>query len=115
MPKQYEMNITVIIITFDASFALEGYDLGRRIHDGWISWDGPSDGVVWVAHIDDHHLRRVPHRLTHADEFVRFHRQRPEGHTCGLDPHLRQLKLKKKSINMASEWSCFCGCTNLKH
>ena len=49
------------------SLTLQCDDLARWVHDGGVGRDRPPDGVGRVRHVDDDHLGRLAHLLSHAN------------------------------------------------
>lgn len=70
----------------------EGDDLAGRVHDGTVSRDGTSAGVIGVGHVYDHHLVLLAHLLPDADELVRLHGQVAEPDVGRIHPQVLQLK-----------------------
>lgn len=59
-----------------APAGLEGEDALVRVHDHAVGRDGPSQHIVRVGQVDNHHLVQLPDLLPDGNEAVRLERQR---------------------------------------
>lgn len=69
-PPTFQMSLMSLCLTFKSN------DFAGWVHDGTVCRDGPADGRIWIAHVDDHHLGLFAHLLPDADELIRLHRER---------------------------------------
>lgn len=67
-------------------------DLRRRVHDGRIGSDGAPNGVGRVTEIDDDHLGRLPHLLSHTDELIGLHCERGKANLLDVDANILELE-----------------------
>ena len=70
----------------------EGDDLACWVHDGRVCGDGAADGVGRVVHVNDDHLRRLPHLLADTDVLIRLHGKGAEPNVGCIDANILELQ-----------------------
>lgn len=76
---------------------LQRNDLAGRVHDGRISRDWPTDGVVRVAEVNYHDLSRLSHLFSDTDELIRLHGQGTKPNVSRIDANILELKVNKQN------------------
>lgn len=74
-------------------------DFAGWVHNGTVCRDGPADGRVWIAHVNDDHLRLFAHLLPDTDEFIRLHCEGAEPNVCWVYARVLELVLGKTKLD----------------
>lgn len=89
-------------------YTFESYDFAGWIHDGWICWNGSSDGVSWIMQVNDDHLCCFTSLLSDTDKLVRFHSKGTESNVGCIDADTGELfqteLFSKIAITPSIEW-----------
>lgn len=79
------MSSTTPCLTFKSN------DFAGWVHDGTVCRDGPADGRVGIAHVNDYNLGLFAHLFPNADELIWLHREGAKPDICWVYAQVLEL------------------------